>query len=191
MVDADSELARLGARLFFTLLCIRPRVLGRRNLELQDGPSLVVCRSRSVLDPLLLLGYLPDPCRFLRRGAPESSSLPAFVERRLDNLWIPRDASEKEREEALLGLRRRARVLEVSLVVFRDPSLDDLVLELARGSDHSPPMPVLPCRLRGTEEVAPPGVWVPRFAPVSLEIGPPLGCPPTPEVLDQALEAVE
>jgi 1-acyl-sn-glycerol-3-phosphate acyltransferase len=191
MVDADTELARLGARLLFNLLWIRPRLIGREHLEGLNDPCLLVCDRRSRIDPLLFLGYFPDPVRFLFSGTPPTSPGLSFVEQRLQNFWV----SSGSRPDLSVEIFRRVtkEVFErgFSLVVFREPNLMSLFDQWCHSEATVRPIPVVPCLLQGTAEIAPPGVWIPRFARTSIRLGAPLQTPVTSDRLDQAFQELQ
>lgn len=192
MVDGDSELARLGCRLLFTLFGIRPRVRGREGIEGLDEPCLVVCERQAPVDPLLLLGYLPDPIRFLFSGEPPKGWPLSFLEGRLEDFWLASlgIGGEGGEAEGLARIRARLEDACLSLVIFREPGLESWIQRLSEPLGGRQGMPVVPCRITGTAELLPAGAWIPRFAQVGIRLGEPLRETVTPWVLDRALEAL-
>ncbi len=115
-MDTDYQLVSFGCRLLFNIFSNRPAVRGRENIEELDPPYIVACNHVSNIDPALMLGYYPEPVRFLAKA--ELARLPwiGFIERRLGNIHLERDGRDIGAiRQALSELRGGARCL----VTFR------------------------------------------------------------------------
>lgn len=196
-MDTDYQLVSFGCRLLFNIFSNRPSVRGRENIEALDPPYIVACNHASNIDPALMLGYYPEPVRFLAKA--ELARLPwiGFIERRLGNIHLERDGRDVGPiRQALTELKSGSRCLVVFLGGRRTggDGLEDAKHGAAMLAARSR-VPVIPVYLENTAKVAPPGTLVPAYYPVRMHIGSPvdLGFLPkraSDDELETATEAI-
>lgn len=174
-MDTDYRLARLGCRILFNMFVARPEITGRLHLDQVDPPYIVACNHASLIDPALLVGYYPEPIRFLAKQSLADAPWIGFIERRLGNIHIRRDGSD------VGPLREAVRMLQEDdrcLVIFVEGTRTDQDEDLKHAKQGTALLaartgaPVIPVYLENTGRAAPPGTIVPTYYQVRMHIGP-------------------
>ncbi len=184
--------------MLFTMFASSPKIVGRQNLEVVKPPYIVACNHASILDPAMLLGFFPDPVRFMAKAELAEAPWIGFIEKRLGNIHVKRDGTD-------VGAIRKALTLlkegDVGLVIFVEGGRTEDVGDLSEFKNGAAMLaaragvPVITVYLQDTGKSVPPGAWVPRWCPLTMHIGAPValdfeGRKPSPEALKQGSEVI-
>jgi len=167
---------RLWCRVILALSGCSIRVEGAEHLR-GAGPAVLAANHASYLDVVLLLAALPADFRFVAKRELLSAPLVGRVIRKVGHLTV-------ERGRAPQSVADAARVTEalragVSVLVFPEGTFARSagILPFRLGAFKAAMetgSPIIPIVLRGTREVLPAEVWLPRPGPLTVAVGTPL-----------------
>jgi 1-acyl-sn-glycerol-3-phosphate acyltransferase len=184
---------RLGARAVLRATATPLRVEGLDNLAACDRPLILVANHCSYLDVLVLMAVVPRPIAFVAKaelGRPWTTRLPLD---RIGTLFVDRF----DRRRALADYRRVVTAARDgrTLLFFPEGTFrpEPVLLPFQPGAFLAAveaEREVVPIAVRGTRDILPSGTNRPRWAPVTVTIGPPITPPADLESRQAAAEVL-
>ena len=183
------RLVRFGWWVWFRLVH-RHRVFGREHLP-AEGACVIVANHSSFLDiPLIAASTRRHVC-FVARHTLAKSRVIGFLIRHTGAVMVRRGTSDRA------AIRDIVRHLELGDAVAIFPegtrSADEELREFQRGMSlmaRQGRAPIVPCAIRGTGRILPPGSSLPRPVQATIRYGPPLPPRATPEEARAAVQAL-
>ncbi len=182
------RVSRTFWRFWFTLVH-RYRVEGREHLP-REGGCVIVANHQSFLDIPLIAASTPRHVCFVARDTLAKSRVVGFMIKHTGAVMVRRGATDRA------ALREMVEHLKLGDAVAIYPegtrSRDGRVREFQRGTAviaRQAKVPLVPCGIRGTGDVAPMGALLPRPRRCAIRYGPPIDSADG-DALERAREAV-
>ena len=170
------RMVKLWCRIILALAGCDVRTEGLEHLT-GTGPAVLAANHSSYLDVVVLLAALPTDFRFVAKRELLGAPLVGSVIRRAGHLTVERAAgsqsvADAERVTAALRSGRSVFVFPEGTFV-RSPGVLPFRLGAFKSAVETG-RPVIPITIRGTRDVLPADQWLPRPAPITVAVSPPL-----------------
>jgi 1-acyl-sn-glycerol-3-phosphate acyltransferase len=168
------RLVRRAARLVFTVIGSRPRVIGLENLP--DGAAIVIANHASYLDGPILIAVLPPRFTFVIKREMESVPFAHFLLRRIGSEFVDRNNRHRGGIDARRILQQ-ARSKDRSLAFFpegtftAEPGLRKFHNGAFAAALHGD-LPMVPIVIRGSRKMLSAGQLLPVPARIDVVIKP-------------------
>jgi len=172
-VGVRRSIAHLAARLFFLVVGVRVRVVGKEHLP--DGPCVVVANHASYIDGVLLKAFLPARFSFVIKKEITKVPLAGLLLRRIGSEFVDRF----NRNAGAMDTRRLIKAADAgqAFAFFPEGTFNATP---GVGKFHSGAfliaaragMPVIPVAIRGTRHMLPGGRILPRYQRLRIDILP-------------------
>jgi 1-acyl-sn-glycerol-3-phosphate acyltransferase len=171
---AARRLVRFWCRAILDFSCCPVRVEGLERLR-AAVPAVLASNHASYLDAVVLFAALRTDFTFVAKRELASAPFVGRVLRKIGSMTVDRAdpvRSVADAERATAVLRGGGSLLFFPEGTFvRTPGLLPFRLGAFKAAVEAS-RPVIPIGLRGTRDVLPDGVWLPRRGPITVSIGP-------------------